>query len=896
MPQRTLVAGLTILLHYLTALVLPQLLSLQPVEQLVSPLTGITVGLFLLYGHVVALAVVAACGLSLGLSGLTGSPELPASTLITYTVSTLVTCYSARCFYVLLTKLTSKKAGPSYSLLLLLVTLSLASLMGCISNELIEYVISSEAAHPAAGSFFLCWVKTLLGVLYFTHLTLIFKASPYLHKSQVAPRQALIGVCIYIFISVLFTSALKQNEAKSNLAFAEQTQPFIQEFLVAQTTIRNQLDAMQGLYKASKHVSRDEFRILSESIHSDDIAVRALGWIPRLEHAQRAAIVKAVRKEGFDSFEIKTVSRSGLVPAEPQAIYYPILYLEPVSPNTAALGLDVSTHPVVAATVKQAIQSKAPTVSPLITLAQQTNKATGLIVYHALYKQSQALPEGLFEVVFELDKIVNHILNKLNVSHYAVRVRYGHQGSTQTTSYTNTYSTHDLEIQQQFQRTVNVPFFDQTAAIDFFDLANTDQNSLLRTNWLAYIFGLLCGFLINLFFYVSTLFNRELSAQVEEKTLALRQANQKLKMANEAQSTFLATMSHEIRTPLNGIMGVFQILEKSKLPDAEQKLIVSGKTSSTTLLTILNDILDIAKIEAGKLKIETLNCDLNELMESTLAEFQPQARSKGISLDLAVDDPKNQHRELDPVRVKQILSNLLSNAIKFTEHGHVHVQLSSQDQGFMVEVSDTGIGMAQSALDRLFQRFEQADQSTTRRFGGTGLGMAITKQLVELMGGSVTVKSQPGAGTQFSVYLPSPLCEQQTQDTETGQLSTPELSNFTLLLAEDNLINQEIFVSLLEDTHATILIAQNGKEAVEMFQQHQPDMIFMDIQMPVMDGVDACKTIRQQDRNIPIVSVSANTYEEDVRTYFASGFNAHIAKPVELSLLYETLHRYLLNH
>ncbi len=881
MPERISVAGLTFLLHYLTALAFPQLFSSMPAEQLVLPLAGITLGLFLLYGHIVVLAVAVACGLSL----LTTTPAvLPPITSLAYSAFVITLCYITKLFLDGLVKHFGKKGLQPYWLVLLLFGVILGCLLGTVSSRVILMAQDDVIYDPVFSKFSLVFLRELLGVLYFTPLVLVFRPNPYLPTSKQAGRQLLIGTCIYIFLSLLFISAKDRYEQEARLAFTDYTNPFVQQVQVAQTSIRNHLDAMKGLFKASKHVSRDDFKTFTESLHSHNIKIRALGWIPRIKHTQRHPFVASVRDSGISEFIIKQVTPNGILPSSRQEFYYPILYLEPLEGNRPALGLDVATHPVVASTVERAIRQNIAAVSPLLTLAQQKDKATGLIVYHPVFIDGP-MPLGLIEAVFEIDEMLISIQDLVGEQGYHVRITYG-EG--------NQFSVGNPDDHADFYHQVTVPFFDQTAMLEFFSTSDFNYEGTLKTNWLAHIFGILCGLLINLFMYMTSLFNRQLATQVDQKTHALREANLKLKQANEAQSKFLANMSHEIRTPLNGIMGVFQILEKSQLPEATQKLIQSGKTSSATLLKILNDILDIAKIEAGKLELEIVTSDLHELVETTLAEFQPLAKSKSILLDLDIvpDEPK--FWMMDPVRVKQILNNLISNAVKFTERGHVHIKINKLKQGIEIHVTDTGIGMNEDGLKRLFQRFEQADQSTTRRFGGTGLGMAITKQLIELMEGTIKVKSIADEGSQFCVYLPLTSCVSESPQNPSGEQPTPNLSSHTLLLAEDNLINQEIFLSLLEDTKANILVAQNGKEAVDLYKSHKPDLIFMDIQMPVMDGVDACKMIRKENRNVPIVSVSANTYEEDIRTYFASGFNAHIPKPVELPILYETLNRFLL--
>ncbi|WP_408635892.1 ATP-binding protein [Psychrosphaera ytuae] len=242
--------------------------------------------------------------------------------------------------------------------------------------------------------------------------------------------------------------------------------------------------------------------------------------------------------------------------------------------------------------------------------------------------------------------------------------------------------------------------------------------------------------------------------------------------------------------------------------------------------------------------------------------------------------------------------NLISNAIKFTDKGTVTVELAvDQSSGHArITVMDTGIGMSESMCQNLFNRFEQADSSTTRRFGGTGLGMTITRQLVELMKGEITVSSTIGKGTKFVILLPlietTLDVEEEHHHTESV---TPDLTGKHILLAEDNKINQTVFLAMMRPTNATITIAEDGVEAVDAFKNHSPDLIFMDIQMPNMDGIDACKSIRKVNTDIPIIALTANVMDQDVKTYMSSGFDSHLGKPIELNALYREATLYLVS-
>lgn len=392
-------------------------------------------------------------------------------------------------------------------------------------------------------------------------------------------------------------------------------------------------------------------------------------------------------------------------------------------------------------------------------------------------------------------------------------------------------------------------------------------------------------------------FNNELTSRVNQQTKALSDALVSAESANKAKSEFLANMSHEIRTPMNGILGTIQLLQQSNQDTESADLLEKAYYSSKALLALLNDILDLSKVESGKLTIETVDFDFNEVIESVKDSVAFIANEKDVVLSVELCPSYFPYWQGDPYRTRQILLNLVSNAVKFSPNGKVTISLDCASNGNLtLKVSDTGIGMSQQAVEKLFQRFEQADNSTTRKYGGSGLGMTITHSLIDLMQGTISVKSEEGVGTEISVSLPlsrstsEPILKSQQKDN-----SPPDLSNYSVLVAEDNKINQMIFLNMLKKTQARILLAENGKQAVDYFSQEHFDIVFMDIQMPVMDGLEAFQLINEINPKTPIIAVTANTMKEEIKHYLELGFYSHIGKPIELDALYSTIKQLINN-
>lgn len=371
---------------------------------------------------------------------------------------------------------------------------------------------------------------------------------------------------------------------------------------------------------------------------------------------------------------------------------------------------------------------------------------------------------------------------------------------------------------------------------------------------------------------------------------ALIESEKLAKSAAEAKSLFLANMSHEIRTPMNGIIGTLSLFKDDNLSTKQKEMLTTVRSCGETLLTIINDILDFSKIESGKLQIEQVNFDLREAVHEVLILVSNIASERRISIHSHFSDTVPQFVIGDAVRVRQILMNILSNAIKFSpDNNEVWVEvisLSEQDgiSNLKFSVRDQGIGMTQEEQARLFVAFSQAEEGITRKYGGTGLGLSICAKLLDLMGGSISVESKKHIGSTFSFELSfSEGTRPLEQKAEANFDNLSEQYPHQVLLVEDNMINQIIAQTMLETLGYIVTIANNGQEAVDLFKYHQHSIIFMDMQMPVMDGITATLEILKLDASVPIIAMTANALNEDKKKCFDAGMKSFITKPIQLN-------------
>jgi signal transduction histidine kinase/CheY-like chemotaxis protein len=400
-------------------------------------------------------------------------------------------------------------------------------------------------------------------------------------------------------------------------------------------------------------------------------------------------------------------------------------------------------------------------------------------------------------------------------------------------------------------------------------------------------------------------YQESLEERIRERTAALEKATEQALAASKAKSEFLANMSHELRTPMTGVLGMIDIVLDGRLDSEQREQLLTAKNCAVSLLALLNDILDLSKIEAGRMILEEVPFDLKQAIGESVEAVRPRAHAKQLELRTQIEPEAPSWIVGDPLRWRQILQNLLGNAVKFTLAGWVEVRVKVAPRpewpALVVEVADSGVGIPPEKLEAIFDEFTQADGSISRRFGGTGLGLAITKKLVTMMGGEITVTSTPGQGSTFRVTVPCrPVSLLRRPEPGRGEGASrgsaePETPRATVLIAEDNPVNQKIVAAILRRHGYRVETANDGAEALEILSRVPIDLALMDVQMPVIDGLEATRRIRSDPRwkDLPVIALTAHAMAGDRDRCLAAGMNDYITKPVNRSQLVAVVERYL---
>jgi signal transduction histidine kinase/CheY-like chemotaxis protein len=438
---------------------------------------------------------------------------------------------------------------------------------------------------------------------------------------------------------------------------------------------------------------------------------------------------------------------------------------------------------------------------------------------------------------------------------------------------------------------------ERTKQAELLAITEANKTSGMQARIWGVIMGVIaCGLLVFAFWYILSLSSRQ------QKMIAdLNESERKIKEASSLKEQFLANMSHEIRTPMNAIIGFTNILKRTNLEPDQRRYVQNIHSAGDNLLSLINDILDLSKIEAGMIQLEETNFSLRSLVTSIAAMFDEKIKEKNLYLTTEVKEQVPDILTGDAVRLTQILVNLLNNGIKFTEEGGVKliadvVELEKEKVKLKICIIDSGIGIAKEKQKAIFERFQQAEAETTRRFGGTGLGLSIVKQLVELQGGTLTMKSEPGRGSEFIVVIGYKLPDEEKMLSDAlaaAEINTASLNEVKVLIAEDNPMNQQLIKHLMKNWAINHTVVSNGVEAIEALKKEPFTVVLMDIQMPEMDGYTATSVIRNElQLQIPIIAMTAHAMMGEKEKCLQLGMNDYISKPLKETILYNIIAQY----
>ena len=753
----------------------------------------------------------------------------------------------------------------------------------CIISPLISTLIAYLSLKFSYYELYTFYIAQVLGLSLALPFIFIRKEDPLLLVCKQLGIPILGMICSF----VIFIFYKNYEEDDHNDKYLNQKEK-IKNSLIDNIEHNTHLIKLFSHYMAINHdKSFAKFDAYAKLIISRESSLSALEYAPRVTHRERKEREDYMRSIGFENFVIteRDMETKELITSLEKDFYYPVYYLYPHLGNEAALGFDLYSNQSRRKSILECIENQSLVTTEPIQLVQSKSQESSVLIFAPVQNSKTDCVLGVFRISSLLNSIMTHgDFNFVGVSLIDNKAKKTLFSKDDLDQLKTDEVLIDIGLRQWQLNLHHSPVF---------------KNTILTSAW-----TFLCGstlFFVLLAMYTVDLHNnkREVELLIQQRTQELQDAKELAEKASKVKSEFLANMSHEIRTPVTAIKGYSEMIMNKNLCSGKGKdYLTVIVDSSEFLLTIINDILEVSRVEAGKLRVNIHETDPFEILKEV--NYIINNGEYEVPFELEISYPLPTLIAVDDKRLMQILINLCNNALKFTKVGHVKLLVSYRERQIFFAVEDTGVGISQDNLKQIFDPFKQVDGSMTRNYGGAGLGLAITKNLAEMMGGDIHVESILGKGSTFTFALPVPgdvdLIYQSCPSIDDCSRIVPdqnlEVSGLRVLLVEDNNINQMLIETILEEMGTVVTTCSNGKEAIDVINEDENsfDIVLMDIQMPVMDGMTALRILREQGYKKTIIALTANCSEEDKNHCLQNGFDMFLSKPIESSKLRIALH------